>query len=256
MSSDDEFEQFLRSADALGAPAADDALRVKAGLASSVSWRHDVPAAMSRALRTPPAAAAARRFGLGSRFVKLAAIAISVAGLSATTYSMVAPRAGTASLSTAGPNDISPASAAPAPELGDVSRPAPATVETGERTPDPIPILTMDDPAKLPSVPSPPAPAKNARRAGTLDAEVALLAETNAALQSKDPARALALVDQHAREFPRGALGPEFDAQRALALSALGRDGDACAVASRFLAAHPNSPLAPQVRSSCNEFDR
>ncbi|MBX3225425.1 MAG: hypothetical protein KF795_33275 [Labilithrix sp.] len=251
MSSDDEFEQFLRSADALGAPSADDALRVKAGLSSSVPWKHDLPASISTALRASRAAASGPRFGLRSRFVKLAGIAVSIAGLSATTYTMVAPPGRTAGLSTRAPNDAvasSAAGAAPSQGVEDVSPSAPAT--------DPAPILTIDGPAKLPSVPSAPPPVKPARRAGTLDAEVALLAETNAALQSKDPSRALALVEQHAREFPRGVLGPEFDAQRALALSALGRDGEACVVASRFLAAYPNSPLAPQVRSSCIEFDR
>ena len=251
MSSDDEFEQFIRSADALGLPTTDDALRVKAGLSSSVSFRREVPASMSSALRTPRAAANVPRFRVRSRFIKLAALAISVAGISATTYSMVAPRGRTVGLSTTGPNDAASGSAvtaAPSPDPGTDSQRAPDT--------NSIPILTVDEPAKLPSVQSAPPPAKSARRAGTLDAEVVLLAETNAALHAKHPSRALALVDQHAREFPRGVLGPEFEAQRALALSALGRDGEACVVASRFLSAHPDSPLAPQVRSSCNESDR
>ena len=251
MSSDDEFEQFIRSADALGSPTTDDALRVKAGLSSRVSFRRDVPASMSSALRTPGAAANIPRFRVRSRFIKLATIAISVAGLSAATYSMVAPRGRTVGLSTTGPNDAASGSAvtaAPSPDPGTDSQRAPDT--------DSIPVLTMDDPAKLPSVNPAPATVKSARRAGTLDAEVLLLAETNAAIQSKHPSHALALIDQHAREFPRGVLGPEFEAQRALALSALGRDGEACVVASRFLSAYPNSPLAPQVRLSCNESDR
>jgi hypothetical protein len=259
MSSDDEFEQFIRSADALGSPTADDALRVKARLSSSVSFRRDVPASMSSALRTSRAAADVPRFRVRSRFINLAAIAISVAGLSAATYSMVAPRGKTVGLSTTGPNDAASGSAvtaAPSPAPGTDSQRAPDTDERGGPSTDSIPVLTMDAPAKLPSVRSAPSPVKTARRAGTLDAEVVLLAETNAARQSKHPSQALALIDQHARDFPRGVLGPEFEAQRALALSALGRNGEACVVASRFLSAYPNSPLAPQVRSSCNESDR
>lgn len=254
MSSDGEFEQFIRSADALGAPTEDDALRVKATLSSSVSWRRDLPATMSSALRTSRAAASGPRFGLRSRFIKLAALAISVGGLSATTHWLVAAPGRTVGVSTIGPND--PVSGAAPGAASDDSQRTPEPDDRGGPTTDPIPILTMDDPAKLPAAPSAPSPVRSARRAGTLDAEVALLAETNAALQSKHPSRALALADQHAREFPRGVLAPEFDAQRVLALSALGRHGEACVLASRFLSAHPNSPLAPQVRSSCNESDR
>jgi hypothetical protein len=93
---------------------------------------------------------------------------------------------------------------------------------------------------------------KDSRRGGNLDAEVALLVETSAAVKQNDPERALESIEKHAREFPRGALGPEFEAQRILALAALGRRDEACALASRFLSRHSSSPLAPQVRASCD----
>ena len=104
MSSDGEFDQFIRSADALGMPTEDDALRVKATLSSSVSWRRDLPATMSNALRTSRAAASAPRFRLRSRFVKLAALAISVGGLSATTYQLVTAPGRAVGVSTIGPS--------------------------------------------------------------------------------------------------------------------------------------------------------
>ncbi|MBX3202119.1 MAG: hypothetical protein KF894_28580 [Labilithrix sp.] len=241
MSSDEEFEQFLRSADALGAPKPDAALRVKAGLSPDVSWKRQLPAAMASSLESSPAAAAPR-FRL-PRFVNLAAVAISVAGLSATT-AFVDTSGETAGVSTIGPPPAAPdvAPSAPPPPPDD---PPPS----GE----PALLPTTNEPPKRPAAPSAP---KAARAAGTLDVEVALLAETSAATQAGRPSRALALADQHAREFPRGVLGPEFDAQRVVALAALGRHEEACALASRFLSSHPNSPLAPQVRSSCSESNR
>lgn len=254
MSADDEFEQFLRSADAIGEPTVDDALRVKARLGANVSWRRDVPAPMASALRTPGLVSGVSRFGLRSRFVKLAALAIVVAGLSATTHSMVGSPGGTTGPTVGARNGG--ASAMPSAAAGNDPQGDPGTAPSEERNIAPIPVPTIDDPAKLPAARPAPSPAKKIRRSGTLDAEVALLAETNAALQSKEPSLALALVDRHAREFPRGVLGPEFEAQRVLALAALGRSAEACALAARFLSAYPSSPLAPEVRSSCNESDR
>lgn len=63
----------------------------------------------------------------------------------------------------------------------------------------------------------------------------------------------LALIGAAFAEEDRGgALRPEFDAQRILALAALGRRTEACAGAARFLAENSSSPLAPQVRASCD----
>ena len=50
MSSDDGFDQFVRSAGGLGAPEPEDLRRVKARLTSHVSWRRDLPIAMANAL--------------------------------------------------------------------------------------------------------------------------------------------------------------------------------------------------------------
>ena len=250
MSSDGEFEQFIQSADAFGEPTVDDAQRVKADLSSSVSWKRNLPVTLSSALRTRADAGPTRHKGR-SRFINLAALAISVAGLVTTTYTIVTvpgrPIEPNAALS-----DTAANATPPRPAGG--SEPAPGTDEGRGLSTDPLPAPTMNDPTKSRAARSVPSSAKKAHRPSSLDAEVALLAETNAALQAKRPSRALALVDRHAREFPRGVLNPEFDAQRVLALSALHRNDEACALASRFLSSTPNSPpLAPQVRSSCNE---
>jgi RNA polymerase sigma-70 factor (ECF subfamily) len=59
------------------------------------------------------------------------------------------------------------------------------------------------------------------------------------------------LLDKHARSFPNGILAEERAAERVLALCALDRMADARAAASAFLRAHPHSPLAARVKSSC-----
>ncbi|MDF2691941.1 MAG: hypothetical protein K0S65_324 [Labilithrix sp.] len=239
MSSDDGFDQFVRSAGGLGAPEPEDLKRVKASLSSRVSWRRALPIAMSNALRTSRAAAGPARVGFRSRFLKVATVAVSAVTLSAGIYAVTSSH--TATIRNTSPSESAPPEITPAPRD---EQPAQSNGEA---------VLTIDDPAKLPDAISAPipVPAKDARRSGSLDAEVALLTEANTELHS-DPTRSLALIERHAREFPRGVLGPEFEAQRALALAALGRHEEACALASRFLAAHPSSPLAPKVRASCD----
>lgn len=117
-----------------------------------------------------------------------------------------------------------------------------------------------------PTLPTPPAP--RVGRAGALgttrapsDApatpaealaeETRLLREANAATRAGDTARARALLDEHARRFPRGVLAEERDAERVLSLCAAGRTDEARAAAARFLATHPHSTLGARVRASC-----
>jgi hypothetical protein len=77
--------------------------------------------------------------------------------------------------------------------------------------------------------------------------EVELIGRARAALP-RDPAAALALLEEHRREFPRGALVEERDAIRVLALAALGRIEQARHEAQMFLRAYPFSPHAERVR--------
>lgn len=247
MSSDDRFDQFIRSAGEFGAPAPEDLQRVKASLSARLPVERELSLVVSETLRASTAAASPTRTWLRGRFFKLAAFAVSAVTLSAGVYTVTSSRT-TASL------DASPS----ATDSSDVTPPSTNLVVANPAVSADQPVvLSIDNPAKLPDAAAhPPAvPAKARLRSGTLDAEVALLAEASAALHT-NPARSLALVDQHAREFPSGVLGPEFEAERAQVLSALGRRAEACAASARFLAAHPNSPLAPQVRASCDDENR
>jgi hypothetical protein len=86
-----------------------------------------------------------------------------------------------------------------------------------------------------------------------VEAEVSLLGDAQHALQARAAARALALLEEHARRYPSGALGEEREATRVAALCALGRAAEAGAAADRFLLAFPGSPLTARVRRVCSD---
>jgi hypothetical protein len=86
---------------------------------------------------------------------------------------------------------------------------------------------------------------------GDVAAEVRLLGEAHAVMRRGDAERALVLLDEHARRYPKGALGEERDAARIAALCALGRVAEARETADRFLRAAPQSPHAGPIRASC-----
>ena len=63
---------------------------------------------------------------------------------------------------------------------------------------------------------------------------------------------ALAVLDTYDVTFPHGALSQEAEALRIDALARSGQKDSARARATRFLAAHPESPQAPRVRAIVN----
>jgi hypothetical protein len=128
-------------------------------------------------------------------------------------------------------NEAAPSATAPAPEL---PAPSPQTVTVGEAR----------------------APARAAAQATPLDAEVALLRDARQALRDGRAARALALLDEHARRFPHGVLAEDCAAERVFALCALGSVDQARAEGLRFLASHGLSPHADAVRTSCGVATR
>jgi hypothetical protein len=82
-------------------------------------------------------------------------------------------------------------------------------------------------------------------------AETRLVRQGLAALHAGDPARALALFDEHARSFPAGVLSEERAGERVIALCALGRVAEARAAARDFGTAYPHSPLVARIDPSC-----
>jgi hypothetical protein len=99
---------------------------------------------------------------------------------------------------------------------------------------------------------TPPTPESTPSASGSpVAAETRLVSGAVEALRAGDAARALALLDEHARAFPHGILAEERSAERVSALCKLGRLDEAAAEANRFLTTSPDSPLAGRVRASC-----
>jgi len=131
-----------------------------------------------------------------------------------------------------------------ASEAPQIAEPPPPDDSTGSVAPVPADSASV-------GVAPPPAPVHPAKPATDLDAEMALLASAQAAIQRGDYATALARLDDHQRAFPGGVLSEERTAARVVALCGAGRQAEARSLASAFLARHPTSPLAPRVRASC-----
>jgi outer membrane protein assembly factor BamD (BamD/ComL family) len=121
----------------------------------------------------------------------------------------------------------------------------------------PVAVSPSSPPGDLPraSAPStvitPAAPSATGVVTSSLDDEIALVRDARAALRGGDAARSLALLDEHDRRFPGGALAEDCAASRVYALCALGDIARARSAAARFLANHPYSPHAASVRASC-----
>ncbi|MBL8950417.1 MAG: hypothetical protein JNK82_06550 [Myxococcaceae bacterium] len=106
------------------------------------------------------------------------------------------------------------------------------------------PVVTAPAPVQAAPVPEP------RREDDTLEAEAQALHEVQAALRARDSERALALIAEQNRRFPRGQLQPERDGARVLALCASDVTNGTAAL-SQFVAAHPGSPLLARLKAAC-----
>jgi hypothetical protein len=84
-----------------------------------------------------------------------------------------------------------------------------------------------------------------------LESETSLLQRAQRALAGGDPKEALAVLAEHARRFPRGALAVERAGVQAIAACRAGQSRGRLD-AERFLARYPTSPMAHRVRSACD----
>lgn len=119
----------------------------------------------------------------------------------------------------------------------------------------PVPIVTA--PSSEPSASSTPvaprsaAPTLVARMAEpTLESDMQLLRDVDAALRAGHADAALQMLDHRRSYGSAGALVQERAAARVVALSVIGRTGEARAAASSFLERWPDSPLASRVRAA------
>ncbi|MEO7329353.1 MAG: hypothetical protein ABI193_12285 [Minicystis sp.] len=162
---------------------------------------------------------------------------------SASTAPSVAP-----AITEAAANEAPPAIEAPRAAPSPADPPAPPIVEAA-----PVVAATAAPPAAIPARPTakPAAAPPVAPDIDPLEAETRRLGEAHGALQSGDPNKALALLDEQSTTYAKGELREERAAARILTLCKLGRLEEARAAAARFLQESPHSPLADRVRSGC-----
>ena len=95
-----------------------------------------------------------------------------------------------------------------------------------------------------------PATPPTATPADALRLEAELLGRAWVAIRERRAADARALLTEHTRRFPSGALAPERRACEVVAACTAG-ERDAVVAATRYLAEHAESHLAARVRSGC-----
>lgn len=148
--------------------------------------------------------------------------------------------------------------AAPPPEPPAKSV-APAVPQAAEPPVEQTRELT--GPAEAKQEPEPVKPAARSRStrervapaqpSDSLNEELDLLHEAQAAWRRGDAGQALSVLSQHRKRYPRSVLGPEREALRVLSLCAAGRTAEAKEVARRSFPKGQRSPLRASVEQSC-----
>jgi len=152
--------------------------------------------------------------------------------------------------------------------VGIVSRlmPAPVVPPPAHARPAPVSPAAPRLPVEAPADPS-VAPKHSATRSSTrsalprvthepatdatIDGEMRLLKEAQAAGTDGNWRRALLLLDEYAVRFPSGRLADVRAVAHLTALCKLGQTTMARSEAERFLARHPNSPFTDRVKRVC-----
>lgn len=138
-----------------------------------------------------------------------------------------------------------------APPSGD--KPSAEKIAQAPTTPPALP-LTPEAERAAAAAPEAAAPTKAAApTVSSLSLEAATLDAARRALLGGDASRALALLDQYQREFPRGQLGPEALLMRLDAMVRRGDRAGAAALARQRLATVPSGSYATRLRAYVGE---
>lgn len=122
--------------------------------------------------------------------------------------------------------------------------------------PTPVPVVSIDALPRAPRATRTAAsiPSSSSKPPGdddTLAREAGLLARAESAFRVGNDELALALLDEHAREFPNGALRDERIAERVIVLCHAGHVEQAKREGRAFLEKRGSDPLARRVAMSC-----
>lgn len=139
--------------------------------------------------------------------------------------------------------------------------PAPSPVETVVAAPAITPNALPDAPVMRGAAATP-----SARHVGdgpraaaaplddALARETLLVDDARRAVAQGEPSRALALLDEHDREFPAGVFLLDADVLRIEALERAGRTAEAERLGQRFLARHPDGSYARRARTALDRM--
>ena len=188
-----------------------------------------------------------------------AAKAVGSAAFSATKWLLVS--AGIAALGLGGyvlstrRHVTPPASVASASALASAAPAMPlSAAPTASANDEPLPAESAP-PAEAPKALSASSPTNKApptkTKPGDLSEELALLHQALAASRAGNPTRALALAQEHAKEFPSSHLSVERDAIEVRSLCSLGRAAEAHKIADRLQARAPSSPVRAALEETC-----
>lgn len=135
--------------------------------------------------------------------------------------------------------------------------PSANAASSADAAPTPSPLSE----ATAPRVAAPPSAARAARpvtsqprgaaKAQQPADELALVSSMQLALRSGNPSEALALVSEHARRFPDGALSQEREGARAIGRCQLAEPAARSAIQTAFEAHYAGSPYAARVKAAC-----
>jgi hypothetical protein len=146
---------------------------------------------------------------------------------------------------------------------GDAVKAAPENARAAVESPPNSAVPTPPEPRLQAETPAAPAAPRthatatgepvqgSAAPAAQLESELPLLRAAQEALRVGDSARAIGLLNEHARRFPNGALAEERRAVHAIASCRLDARGEGPAEAEAFVRSNPASPLADRVREAC-----
>lgn len=198
---------------------------------------------------TASVGATAHGVGLG-KVIGIALVALAI-GSGAGYF---AGRAATSPLTTTTAPVAAPTTLAPATSSATANAVSPSTTSPS--------AFAAVDVASLPSVAAPVAAAPREPSNATVNQssaveviarERALLDQAGRALREGDGGKALALVDRHAHDFPRGSLVEEREVLAIQSLASLGREDDAKARMATFERRFATSPFLPALRSQVRD---
>jgi hypothetical protein len=231
---------LLQAADTFDDPSPEDAARVKRAVMMRVG-AIGVTAAVVTAGSTQ--AKAASVMSIAAKLT--AALAVTAGGVAAT-WSYVNHTPQQAAVSAPAPvKAAKPIAQAPAPVVEEPAIIAPEDVKLEE-----APVVKGSRVARAARPEPEKVETKPEQTAADLEAEMKLIRGADAALRAGRASEALSLLAKHQAEHPRASLAHEREGLRAIAQCQVGAGG-ATAVAERFIARSPRSPLAPRLKSAC-----